>query len=766
MIGKARTGADFGGLSSYLTAGGEERVSHVETRHTFEQDPAKVAQEMRDAASLSDRVEKPVYHLSVSFPVEDDTSQDERLEVMDELLEDLGLDDRQALIVEHQDEQHPHVHAMVNRVQHDRRAEDYGTAWDTGHDWHKIEASLRQIEQERGWRQVPGKLAETPDMDREPGDAWTSGQMQYFKRTGELPLIEEVKVQAGEDFEAAESWDELDRALREKGLKIERKGRGGVVRDAVTGDAVKLSSVGREHSLGRLEDRFDEQYAGYLERREEVDERPFQQGSNRQQRGEGPARAAKRPNRGGEAEGPERGGAEEGAGRGAKQDGSGRKQGESVGEKNGGVGQRSREARNSSERGSGRLRRGGRRAEQGRSGEQAGRSHLSAGRGGPENDERDRGSDQKSGGRFSGGDKESVLGGVEESIPVDRDRDGGDPDGDLDPLQYEGAEPLGRAGRVAHFIEGASEDSEAGEVRESVSGAERQGQGDGEGSSGEGREAGEEPREGVERGVGPEQGGGPERGRAAGVGSSEETGDGSSEEGPLEDLRQASGPGPEERGFSRRQKHLIRRLLREDEEEGLFEGIWDQEEAKEVHDYLDGKGREREAKQLSREWEKESRKNISLRGEEGKIRPALSRGDELNAAQAFQKVDDARRDEVWSNLRDREKDQVLHGIAELRRRSVGTQAAYEKLSEEQKAVAVHAQMSGMTGQEDGQVAEGLVEVAKRKEGLSGTVADIEEALPSRGSVEVLHSAFEKANQVMEKGRGGGEDEQSRGGRGR
>ncbi|WP_251961656.1 hypothetical protein [Salinibacter ruber] len=228
------------------------------------------------------------------------------------------------------------------------------------------------------------------------------------------------------------------------------------------------------------------------------------------------------------------------------------------------------------------------------------------------------------------------------------------------------------------------------------------------------------------------------------------------------------GPSPEEEGLSRRQKRLIRRLLREDEaeEEDVFEGIWDQGKVKEVHDYFSEQGREREAKQLSREWEKESRKNISLRGEEGKIRPALSRGDELNAAQAFQKVDDARRDEVWSNLRDREKDQVLHGIAELRRRSVGTQKAYESLSEGQKAVAIHAQMSGMTGQEDGRVAEELVEVAKSKEGLSGTVADIEEALPSRGSVEVLHSAFEKANQVMEKGRRGGEDNQGRGGRGR
>jgi hypothetical protein len=252
--------------------------------------------------------------------------------------------------------------------------------------------------------------------------------------------------------------------------------------------------------------------------------------------------------------------------------------------------------------------------------------------------------------------------------------------------------------------------------------------------------------------------------------SSKEADEEPSERDPLEDLKQD--PGPEEAGLSRRQKKLLRKLLREDEaeeEEDLFEGIWDQEEAREVHDYLGERGREREAKRVSREWEEEASANLGLRGEEGRIRPALSRGDKLNAAQAFQKVDDTRREEIWRRLRDGEKRQVLHGIAELRRRSVGTQAAYEGLSEAEQAVAVRAQMSGMTGREDDRIAEELVALAEGREGLSGTVADIEEALPSRGSVEVLHSAFEKANQVMEKGRGGGEDEsQSRGwgGRGR
>jgi hypothetical protein len=258
--------------------------------------------------------------------------------------------------------------------------------------------------------------------------------------------------------------------------------------------------------------------------------------------------------------------------------------------------------------------------------------------------------------------------------------------------------------------------------------------------------------------------------------SSKEADEEPSERDPLEDLKQD--PGPEEAGLSERQKRLIRRLLREDEaeeEEDLFEGIWTgneswrREEVKGVHDYLDERGREREAKQLNREWEEEIRKSISLRGEEGEIRPALDRGEALDAARSFQELD-ARRDKVWARLRDREKDQILRGIAESRRRSVGTQKAYESLSEEEQAVAVRAQMSGMTGREDDRIAEELVEVAKSKEGLSGTVADIEDSLPSQSSAEVLRSAFEKAKQMEEKqSRGGGEDgSQSRGwgGRGR
>ena len=265
MIGKARTGADFGGLSNYLTAGGEERVSHVETRNTFEHDPEQVAEEMRDAASLSNRVEKPVYHLSLTFPVEDETTQEERLEVMEEVLEDLGLEGHQALIVEHQDMEHPHVHAMVNRVQHEPLAEDYGKAWSNSNDWQRIERSLRQIEKEREWREVAGYHAR-PEGAEKPSPAPTSGEIQRYKRTGDLPFGDVVEEVAGHHFEEARSWDELEDRLSEHGIWVEAKGRGGVVTDGE--EVAKLSDVDRAYSRYKLEQKFDETHAQFRERRD------------------------------------------------------------------------------------------------------------------------------------------------------------------------------------------------------------------------------------------------------------------------------------------------------------------------------------------------------------------------------------------------------------------------------------------------------------------------------------------------------------------
>lgn len=62
--------------------------------------------------------QKPVYTLSIAWHPKHNRkpTKQEMLAAADEVLKVLGLQDRQALIVEHTDTKHPHVHLIVNRI--------------------------------------------------------------------------------------------------------------------------------------------------------------------------------------------------------------------------------------------------------------------------------------------------------------------------------------------------------------------------------------------------------------------------------------------------------------------------------------------------------------------------------------------------------------------------------------------------------------------------------------------------------------------------
>lgn len=64
------------------------------------------------------KVEKPVYTMSIAWhPTRNKTPTDaQMLAAMDEVIKVLGLQEHQAVIVQHTDTKHPHVHLIVNRV--------------------------------------------------------------------------------------------------------------------------------------------------------------------------------------------------------------------------------------------------------------------------------------------------------------------------------------------------------------------------------------------------------------------------------------------------------------------------------------------------------------------------------------------------------------------------------------------------------------------------------------------------------------------------
>ena len=109
---------------------------------------------MRVAAAQSSRCKKPVYHVSLSFAAEDQPTHVQMEKACAAMLKDLGLQDHQAWMVAHRGTAHPHVHVMVNRVH-----PDTGKAWSAGHDYRRIEHTLRQLEQRWDLIRVPGHHA-------------------------------------------------------------------------------------------------------------------------------------------------------------------------------------------------------------------------------------------------------------------------------------------------------------------------------------------------------------------------------------------------------------------------------------------------------------------------------------------------------------------------------------------------------------------------------------------------------------------------------
>lgn len=252
MIGKVTLGTGFQGLQTYLMTGRDgrqlDRVAWVASRNLMTDEPELATRIMEATAQRSVRVQRPVYHLMINIPPEESFSREAMLQIADRTLQDLGLDEHQVLIVAHNDTNHSHIHLMVNRVH-----PETGRAWHTGHDYARIEKSLRRQERELGLREVPGRHFALPGQERHRGIELSSGERRFYDRTGERSFGQHVREVTRPDLREARSWAGLHHRLADYGLQFEKRGRGLVITDGE--HRVKASFVDRKSSLPQLQKR-------------------------------------------------------------------------------------------------------------------------------------------------------------------------------------------------------------------------------------------------------------------------------------------------------------------------------------------------------------------------------------------------------------------------------------------------------------------------------------------------------------------------------
>jgi hypothetical protein len=214
MIAVSSSGKSFRALAAYLASGrtGEERdrVAWSIARNLPTDNPELAATFMRATAAQSAKVQKPVYHVVLSFAPADMPNRAAMERVANKVLTRLGLAEHQAVIVAHRDRNHAHVHILVNRVH-----PELGRAWERWKDQPIIQQVLREEEQALGLRTVQGSLTLDGTLDR-PESARSAARS---KAPAGDTRARSARRESGSDQVLTEIADALDRHERLIGLK-------------------------------------------------------------------------------------------------------------------------------------------------------------------------------------------------------------------------------------------------------------------------------------------------------------------------------------------------------------------------------------------------------------------------------------------------------------------------------------------------------------------------------------------------------------------
>lgn len=82
-------------------------------------DVSELASELKECASINDRVKKPVLHLTMSLPFDEHLTDNQWCQVAFRMLNKLGYEQNPYVIVRHTDEPQEHVHIIASRVRLD-----------------------------------------------------------------------------------------------------------------------------------------------------------------------------------------------------------------------------------------------------------------------------------------------------------------------------------------------------------------------------------------------------------------------------------------------------------------------------------------------------------------------------------------------------------------------------------------------------------------------------------------------------------------------
>lgn len=280
MIGEAikKTGekGSGGGAEAFKPGIGYvcSKAARIEMRNVASQDWRDAADEMLLSSELNARVQKPYYHLVLSWHEQEQPTDDQMFAAADHMIKSLGLDEHQIVIGTHHDTARKHIHLVCNTVN-----PTTGKVWSKSNDHLRIEKACREIELAQGWSHDRGRFDfdvsadgtvelkpdtqkyEKKQQDREAGKRpKTSGARKFEKGTGfetfEAGIPDALKAKFSQAIGEAFDWQGLHTALGEMGLTYYKAGSGARVGIIGSDEFAKASGFGSKFSISKMEKAF------------------------------------------------------------------------------------------------------------------------------------------------------------------------------------------------------------------------------------------------------------------------------------------------------------------------------------------------------------------------------------------------------------------------------------------------------------------------------------------------------------------------------
>lgn len=202
-----------------------------------------LAAEFRFIQQLNTKVERSVYHASLSLVKTENLDDDTWNEIADEYMNGMGFDYNQYVIYRHHDCDHDHIHIAANRVRIDGKC--VSDSWD----YPKAEVVIRNLEQ---------KYNLTPAITRdELKKSPTTGERRLTERTGEPSVRQQLQAAIDQQTTSPTSLPELINNLESAGITAtviytrERKVKG--ITYEVSGITFSGTQLGAGYSYGGLQ---------------------------------------------------------------------------------------------------------------------------------------------------------------------------------------------------------------------------------------------------------------------------------------------------------------------------------------------------------------------------------------------------------------------------------------------------------------------------------------------------------------------------------